>query len=106
MLTVNEIVVQADHVHCWSSEVGYQDVWEEFDSFFGGVENSILSHCAKVTLSINMVDFVKSVLDTELDEGISISKKYNLSWKQNSVLRFGFSIQIFSLPERDSDIII
>ena len=75
MLTVNEIVVQADHVHCWSSEVGYQDVWEKFDSFFGSVENSIFSHCTEIALSINMVDFVKSVLDTELNESISISEK-------------------------------
>ena len=73
-LTVNEVIVQADHVHGWASEVGNQNVWEEFDSFFSGIEDSVLSHCAKIALSINVVDFVESVFNTELDEGVSISR--------------------------------
>ena len=72
--TVDEIIVQADHVHGWTTEVGNQNVWNKFDGFLSGVEDSIFSHCAEIALSIDVIDFVKSVFDTELDKSIGVSR--------------------------------
>ena len=72
--TVDEVIVQADHVHGWATEVGNQNVWNEFDGFLGGVKDSVFSHCAEIALSIDVVDCVESVFDTELDKGISVSR--------------------------------
>ena len=71
---MDEVIVQADHVHGWTPEVGNQNVWNEFDGFLGGVKYSVFSHCAEIALSIYVVDSVESVFDTELDKGISISR--------------------------------
>ena len=71
---MDEVIVQADHVHGWATEVGNQNVWNEFDGFLGSVKDSVFSHCAEIALSVDVVDCVESVFDTELDKGISISR--------------------------------
>ena len=72
--TVDEVIVQADHVHGWATEIGNQNVWNEFDGFLGSVKDSVFSHCAEIALSVDVVDSVESVFDTELDKGISVSR--------------------------------
>ena len=73
-LTMNEVIVQADHVHGWATEVGNQNIWNKFNGFFSGVKDSVFSHCAEIALSIDVVDFVESVFNTELNKGISVSR--------------------------------
>ena len=93
--TVDEVIVQADHVHGWATEVGNQNVWNEFDGFLGSVKDSVFSHCAEITLSVDVVDCVESVFDTELDKGISISR-----------ILFKMGESYDGIPEGDSDVII
>ena len=82
--TVDEIIVQADHVHGWATEVGNQNIWNKFDGFLSGVKDSVLSHCAEIALSIDMVDFTESVFDTELNKSISVSKIEYYLWIEES----------------------
>lgn len=86
--TVDEIIVQGDHVHGWTTEVGNQNVWNKFDGFLSGVEDSIFSHCAEIALSIDVVDFIESVFDTELDKGISVSRIEYYSWIEVVTLNY------------------
>ena len=86
--TVDEIIVQGDHVHGWTTEVGNQNVWNKFDGFLSGVEDSIFSHCAEIALSIDVVDFIESVFDTELDKGISVSRIEYYSWIEVITLNY------------------
>ena len=86
--TVDEIIVQADHVHGWATEVGNQNIWNKFDGFLSGVEDSIFSHCAEIALSIDVVDFIESVFDTELDKGISVSRIEYYSWIEVVTLNY------------------
>ena len=72
--TVDEIIVQADHVHGWATEVGNQNIWNKFDGFLSGVKDSVLSHCAEIALSIDVVDFAESVFNAELDKSIGVSR--------------------------------
>ena len=92
---MDEVIVQADHVHGWATEVGNQNVWNEFDGFLGGVKDSVFSHCAEIALSIDVVDCVESVFDTELNKGISISR---ILFKMGEIHD--------EIPEGDSDVII
>ena len=72
--TVDEVIVKADHVHGWTTEVGNQNIWNKFDGFLSSVEDSVFSHCAEIALSIDMVDFIESVFNTELNKSISVSR--------------------------------
>ena len=92
---MDKVIVQADHVHGWATEVGNQNVWNEFDGFLGGIKDSVFSHCAEIALSVDVVDSIKSVFDSELDKGISISR-----------ILFKIGESYDEIPERDSDVII
>ena len=72
--TVDEVIVKADHVHGWTTEVGNQNIWNKFDGFLSGVENSVFAHCAEIALTINVIDFIEPVFDTKSDKSIGIPR--------------------------------